>query len=150
VTFLEASGEKSFAHKAVNESARFFENYTIELKQPRQYYERDSKTDERRIRFFSGYAVTEGLFRPFSNSGGPYGGSGDYFGLCGETAATGALVIALDRIQFGTFDKATNKQDNTAKVLEDGATWWVKPQMRFCATGKSARGSRAVIIQRAE
>jgi hypothetical protein len=32
VTFLEASGEKSFAHKAVNEGAKPFVNYTIELK----------------------------------------------------------------------------------------------------------------------
>jgi len=32
VTFLEAAGEKSFAHKAVNESQTPFRNYTIELK----------------------------------------------------------------------------------------------------------------------
>jgi hypothetical protein len=32
VTFLEASGEKSFAHKAVNESGKPFVNYTIEIK----------------------------------------------------------------------------------------------------------------------
>ena len=34
VTFLEATGEKSFAHKAVNEGGEPFRNYTIELKQP--------------------------------------------------------------------------------------------------------------------
>jgi hypothetical protein len=33
VTFLEATGEKSFAHKAVNERGQTFLNYTIELKQ---------------------------------------------------------------------------------------------------------------------
>ena len=33
VTFLEANGEKSFAHKAVNEGEKPFVNYTIELKQ---------------------------------------------------------------------------------------------------------------------
>jgi hypothetical protein len=32
VTFLEASGEKSFAHKAVNESEKSFRNYTVEIK----------------------------------------------------------------------------------------------------------------------
>lgn len=32
VTFLEATAEKSFAHKAVNESKRPFRNYTIEIK----------------------------------------------------------------------------------------------------------------------
>jgi hypothetical protein len=32
VTFLEASGQKSFAHKAVNESETPFVNYTIEVK----------------------------------------------------------------------------------------------------------------------
>lgn len=32
VTFLEASGEKSFAHKAVNERGKPFRNYTIEIK----------------------------------------------------------------------------------------------------------------------
>jgi quercetin dioxygenase-like cupin family protein len=32
VTFLEASGEKSFAHKAVNEGEGIFLNFTIELK----------------------------------------------------------------------------------------------------------------------
>lgn len=32
VTFLEASGEKSFAHKAVNEAGTPFVNYTVELK----------------------------------------------------------------------------------------------------------------------
>ena len=35
VTFLEASGEKSFAHKAVNEGGKPFVNYTIELKKNR-------------------------------------------------------------------------------------------------------------------
>lgn len=34
VTFLEATGDKSFAHKAINEGARNFENFTIELKKP--------------------------------------------------------------------------------------------------------------------
>lgn len=32
VTFLEANGEKSFAHKAVNEGGKIFENVTIEIK----------------------------------------------------------------------------------------------------------------------
>jgi hypothetical protein len=39
VTFLEASGEKSFAHKAVNEGDKPFVNYTIEIKDPHQHYE---------------------------------------------------------------------------------------------------------------
>jgi len=35
VTFLEATGEKSFAHKAVNDGNKPFVNYTIELKKNR-------------------------------------------------------------------------------------------------------------------
>jgi quercetin dioxygenase-like cupin family protein len=44
VTFLEATGEKSFAHKAVNESDRPFRNFTIEMKHASKAEKKDGDT----------------------------------------------------------------------------------------------------------
>lgn len=141
VTFLEASGEKSFAHRAVNESDKPFVNYTIELKAPGSV-EHDSEIEKLangQRRHFKGYAITEGKYfaaHSWSDEHGTY----DSFGNCGESGGR-ALVVSLS-----SFHVYIEKKEHPPLNLAD---WrWFDKQVQFCPKTYSSHGNRAVEIKK--
>jgi hypothetical protein len=141
VTFLEATGEKSFAHKAVNESDKPFVNLTIELKSPGST-EHDStveKLDFGQRRYFKGYAITEStLFGAHTTY--DRGMIADSFGSFGGTFGR-ALVVTLSSFEV-------SRDQRKLQPMKPGDWRWFDSPTSFYAGQYSSKGSKLVEIRK--
>lgn len=155
VTFLEATGEKSFAHKAVNESDKWFYNYTVELKLPVDINDNDegqSANESRRD--FRGYLIiarthTIEKWRPPKN-GAAIGFNDQGFGHpeeCWRSWGKSLLItvsktFVLDQDSVGIPASATNKE-----IVPEAGFKWLSKESRLC-TDDSVGSKKIVEIRK--
>jgi hypothetical protein len=122
VTFLEASGEKSFAHKAVNESDKPFRNYTIEVKRSALHV-RVAKDDRNSLNDRGGYCILWG-----SESDTTWCSGKTLYVGCGVSVVESGIRMADQRDNFAIGDVIADSTlvvavSKTRKFKPDSLFW---------------------------
>jgi quercetin dioxygenase-like cupin family protein len=140
VTFLEATREKSFAHKAVNESDKAFVNYTIEIKAPGsteadKSEERFDAAAAKSVKhYFKGYVVSEIDYdgdAPTSITTKDGRGANVIFEPGCSHLWGRSLVIAVNAVKLRLFPAGEERS------LPRGSYMWLEKEAQACTAEKT-------------